>query len=153
MLIRSRTRHHAVYAGKLRGASTNNIFTASTFGDFTKQDGHLFGLAGFGSNPNSFRGVTETGGSNYAFRLNSTFTPNFIGEFSAGLHFQRANTIPDADVADEAVVTDRFAVLRGGSVVTPVDTNVVASNGLRLAFVNGTPAAASSATSCVRASV
>ncbi|HEU4596502.1 MAG TPA: TonB-dependent receptor [Pyrinomonadaceae bacterium] len=126
------------YAGKITwGINQNHVFTFSTFGDFTKQEGFLFGNAGFGSNPNSFRGVTETGGSNYAFRVNSTFSPNFIGEFSAGLHFQRANTIPDADVADESVVTDRFAVLRGGSVLTPVETNVIASNGLRLAFVNG----------------
>src|SRR5437763_2009455 len=101
------------YAGKITwGPSINHTFNFSTFGDFTKQKGFLFGGSGFGANPNSFRGETQTGGQNYAFRLNSTFSPNFIGEFSAGLHFQRANTIPDASVAEQALVTDRFAVLR-----------------------------------------
>lgn len=125
------------YAGKITWqASQNHVFTFSTFGDYTKQEGHLFGPAfhGFGANPASFRGTTETGGSNYAFRLNSTFSPNFIGEFSAGLHFQRANTIPELD---ETLVTDRFAVLRGGAVLPVTETTVVA-NGLRLAFVEGT---------------
>ena len=99
------------YAGKITwGINQNHTFTFSTFGDYTKQEGHLFGFSGFGANPASFRGETQTGGSNYAFRLNSTFNPNFIGEFSAGLHFQRANTIPELD---ETLITDRFAVLRG----------------------------------------
>ena len=124
------------YAGKLTwGINDKHTFTASTFADFTEQEGHLFGFSGFGANPASFRGKTETGGHNYAFRLNSTFTPNFIGEFSAGLHYQRANTIPELD---ETLVTDRFAVLRGGSVVTPVETTVIAASGLRLAYVEGT---------------
>ncbi len=123
------------YAGKLTWQPTqNHQFTFSTFADYTKQEGHLFGFSGFGSNPASFRGTTETGGSNYAFRLNSTFTPNFIGEFSAGLHFQRANTIPELD---ETLVTDRFAVLRNGAILPVTETTVV-SNGLRLAFVEGT---------------
>ena len=83
------------YAGKLSWSITpNHQFNFSTFGDYTKQEGHLFGFSGFGANLASFRGETQTGGSNYAFRLNSTFSPNFIGEFSGGLHFQRANTIP-----------------------------------------------------------
>jgi outer membrane receptor protein involved in Fe transport len=124
------------YAGKLSwDVNSNHRFNFSTFADYTKQEGHLFGFSGFGANPASFRGTTETGGSNYAFRLNSTFTPNFIGEFSAGLHFQRANTIPELD---ETLITDRFAVLRGGSVVAPVETTVIAPSGLRLAFVEGT---------------
>lgn len=124
------------YAGKLTWQPTqNHTFTFSTFGDFTKQEGHLFGFSGFGANLGSFRGTTETGGSNYAFRLNSTFTPNFIGEFSGGLHFQRANTLPELD---ETLITDRFAVLRGGAIVAPTETTVVASSGLRLAFVEGT---------------
>ncbi|MGQ0760928.1 MAG: TonB-dependent receptor [Acidobacteriota bacterium] len=124
------------YAGKLTWAvNSNHRFNFSHFADYTKQEGHLFGFNGFGANPASFRGTTETGGANYAFRLNSTFTPTFIGEFSFGLHFQRANTIPELD---ETLVTDRFAVLRGGSVVAPVETTVVATNGLRLAFVEGT---------------
>ncbi len=134
------------YAGKITFTPNNNhTLTLSTFGDFTKQEGHLFGFNGFGSNLASFRGTTETGGSNYAVRLNSTFTPNFIGEFSGGLHFQRANTIPELD---ERLVTDRFAVLRGGSVVAPVETTVCADGtisttcsaaaGIRLAYVEGT---------------
>jgi outer membrane receptor protein involved in Fe transport len=124
------------YAGKLTWAiNSNHRFNFSHFADYTKQEGHLFGFSGFGANLASFRGTTETGGSNYAFRLNSNFSPTWIGEFSFGLHFQRANTIPELD---ETLITDRFAVLRGGSVVTPVETTVVASNGLRLAFVEGT---------------
>lgn len=125
------------YAGKLTwGINQNHIFNASTFGDFTRQEGFLFGGAGFGSDLNSFRGTAETGGHNYALRLNSTFTPNFIAEFSTGFHFQRANTIPTA--ADQTLVTDRFAVLRGGAVVAPTAPNVFAANGLQLAFVDGT---------------
>ena len=136
------------YAGKITwGINQNHTFTFSTFGDYTKQEGHLFGFSGFGANPASFRGETQTGGSNYAFRLNSTFNPNFIGEFSAGLHFQRANTIPELD---ETLITDRFAVLRGGSIVPVTETTVflpppvdedgnpLTTNGLRLAFVEGT---------------
>lgn len=124
------------YAGKLTyGINDNHTFTFSTFGDFTKQEGHIFGFSGFGSNLASFRGTTETGGSNYAFRLNSTFSQNFIAEFSGGLHFQRANTTPELD---ETLVTDRFAILRNGAVLTPTETTVIASNGLRLAYVEGT---------------
>jgi hypothetical protein len=123
------------YAGKLTWAiNPSHTFTFSTFGDFTKQEGHLFGFSGFGADLRSFRGETQTGGSNYAFRLNSTFSPNFIGEFSAGLHFQRANTIPELD---ETLVTDRFAVLRNGAILPVTETSVVAG-GLRLAFVEGT---------------
>ncbi|HVF49363.1 MAG TPA: TonB-dependent receptor [Pyrinomonadaceae bacterium] len=126
------------YAGKITwGINQNNTFNFSTFGDFTRQEGFLFGNAGFGSDLSSFQGTTETGGSNYAFRLNSVFTPNFIAEFSVGLHFQRANTIPSAGSADQSLVTDRFAILRNGAVLTPVNTAVTASNGLRLAFVDG----------------
>ncbi|MET0645017.1 MAG: TonB-dependent receptor [Pyrinomonadaceae bacterium] len=124
------------YAGKITyGPSINHTINLSTFGDFTTQEGHLFGFSGFGSDPRSFRGKIETGGSNYAARLNSTFTPTFIGEFSGGLHFQRANTLPE--LADQTLVTDRFAVLRGGSILTPVESSVV-NGGLRLAFVEGT---------------
>lgn len=123
------------YAGKITWAlNQNHTFTFSTFGDYTKQEGHLFGFSGFGANLASFRGETQTGGSNYAFRLNSTFSPNFIGEFSAGLHFQRANTIPELD---ETLITDRFAVLRNGAIL-PVTETTVTSGGLRLAFVEGT---------------
>jgi outer membrane receptor protein involved in Fe transport len=125
------------YAGKITyGPSINHTLNFSTFGDFTKQEGFLFGGAGFGADLRSYRGEIQTGGSNYAARLNSTFTPTFIGEFSGGLHFQRANTLPEA--TDQTLVTDRFAVLRGGSVVAPVETTVLASNGLRLAYVEGT---------------
>ena len=124
------------YAGKLTwNPNQSHQFTFSTFADYTKQTGHLFGFSGFGANPASFRGETQTGGSNYAFRLNSTFNPNFIGEFSAGLHFQRANTIPELD---ETFVVDRFAVLRGGSILPVTQTTVNGGSGIRLAFVEGT---------------
>ncbi|HVF22150.1 MAG TPA: TonB-dependent receptor, partial [Pyrinomonadaceae bacterium] len=124
------------YAGKITwNPNQSHQFTFSTFGDFTKQEGHLFGFSGFGANPASFRGETQTGGSNYAFRLNSTFNPNFIGEFSAGLHFQRANTIPELD---ETFVLDRFAVLRAGSILPVTETTVIGGSGIRLAFVEGT---------------
>jgi outer membrane receptor protein involved in Fe transport len=124
------------YAGKITWTpNQSHQFTFSTFGDFTKQEGHLFGFSGFGANLNSFRGETQTGGSNYAFRLNSTFSPNFIGEFSAGLHFQRANTIPELD---ETFIVDRFAVLRAGSILPVTESTVFSPGGLRLAFVEGT---------------
>ncbi|HMJ25236.1 MAG TPA: TonB-dependent receptor [Pyrinomonadaceae bacterium] len=116
------------YAGKLTWALNNkNTLTASTFGDFTKVDGFLATAAlnnvnGFGNDINAFVGRQETGGHNYAIRLNSTLSNNFIAEFSGGLHFQRANTIPQA--IDQALITDNFAVLRGGSVLTPVQTGV-----------------------------
>ena len=109
------------FAGKITWAlNQNHVFNFSTFGDFTKQEGFLFGGSGFGADPASFRGEIQTGGHNYAFRLNSTFTPNFIGEFSGGLHFQRANTIPDAGVADSPLNLDNFAIVRGNGTVAPV---------------------------------
>jgi outer membrane receptor protein involved in Fe transport len=116
------------YAGKITWAvNSKNTFTASTFGDFTKIDGFLATLAlnnvnGFGDDLTAFQGRQETGGHNYAFRLNSTITSNFIAEISGGLHFQRANTIPRA--IDKSLVTDNFAVLKNGSVLTPVQTGV-----------------------------
>ena len=128
------------YSGKITWqVNQNNAFNFSTFGDFTKQEGHLFGGSGFGANPNSFRGEIQTGGTNYAARLNSTINPNWIGEFSAGLHFQRANTIPDSNVANTQLITDNFAVLSsGGAILADVESTTTASNGLRNAFVNGT---------------
>jgi outer membrane receptor protein involved in Fe transport len=126
------------YAGKITyQPNQNHVFNFSTFGDYTTQKGFLFGQAGFG-NPASFVGETRTGGSNYAVRLNSTFSPTFIGEFSGGLHFQRADVLPDTSVADTELVADNFAVLLNGSVLAPVESTATASNGLRLAFVNGT---------------
>jgi outer membrane receptor protein involved in Fe transport len=116
------------YAGKLTWALNNkNTLTLSTFGDFTKVDGFLATAAlnnvnGFGDNVDAFVGRQETGGHNYAIRLNSTIKNNFIAEFSGGLHFQRANTIPKA--IDQSLITDNFAVLRGGAVLTPVSTGV-----------------------------
>jgi outer membrane receptor protein involved in Fe transport len=116
------------YAGKLTWAlNGKNTLTASTFGDFTKVEGFLATAAlnnvnGFGNNVDAFVGRQETGGHNYAVRLNSTIKNNFIAEFSGGLHFQRANTIPKA--VDQPLITDNFAVLRGGAVLTPVSTGV-----------------------------
>jgi outer membrane receptor protein involved in Fe transport len=133
------------YAGKLTwGINNDHTFTFSTFGDFTKEEGHLFGFSGFGANPASFRGTRETGGSNYAFRLNSAFTPTWTAEFSAGLHFQRANTLPEDN---STLVTDRFVVLRNGGILSPVETTVCNNGttsttcggaaGVRLAYVDG----------------
>jgi outer membrane receptor protein involved in Fe transport len=128
------------YAGKITWqVNQNNTLNVSTFGDFTKQQGFLFGGSGFGADVHSFEGEIQTGGSNYAVRLNSTITPNWIGEFSGGLHFQRANTIPDSTVANTQLITDNFAVLSsGGAVLADIESSTTASNGLRNAFVNGT---------------
>lgn len=125
------------YAGKITWAlNGKNTFTASTFGDFTKIEGFLATAAlnnvnGFGDNIDAFVGKQETGGHNYAFRLNSTIRNNFIAEISGGLHFQRANTIPRA--IDKSLVTDNFAVLKGSTVLTPVQTGV---NGLTACPLN-----------------
>src|SRR5688500_8640980 len=116
------------YSGKLTwGINTNNTFTFSTFGDFTKQEGFLFGGSGFGADPTSFRGEIQTGGHNYAVRLNSTITPTWSGEFSGGLHYQRANTLPEQGIGDK-LISDNFAVLRGGSVLglTQTSTSFIA---------------------------
>jgi outer membrane receptor protein involved in Fe transport len=116
------------YAGKLTWAlNGRNTLTGSTFGDFTKIEGFLATAAlnnvnGFGDNINAFTGRQETGGHNYAVRLNSTIRNNFIAEISGGLHFQRANTIPTS--IDRSLVTDNFAVLKSGAVLTPVSTGV-----------------------------
>lgn len=110
------------YSGKLTWAVNNsNTFTFSTFGDFTKEEGHLFGaqFSGFGASPESFRGERETGGTNYAFRLNSNAGSKFIGEFSFGLHFQRNNVSPSGS-SDVSPITDNFAVLRPDGTVAPV---------------------------------
>jgi outer membrane receptor protein involved in Fe transport len=116
------------YAGKLTWAlNSKNTLTGSTFGDFTKVDGFLAtgalnNVNGFGSDLAAFTGRQETGGHNYAIRLNSTIRNNFVAELSGGLHFQRANTIPQA--VDKPLIADNFAVLRGGAVLTPVSTGV-----------------------------
>ncbi|MDT7777679.1 MAG: hypothetical protein QOC99_191 [Acidobacteriota bacterium] len=117
------------YSGKITyGLNQNHTLTFSTFGDFSKEQGFLYGSAnlgvsGFGANPSSFRGEIQRGGSNYTARLNSVFTPNFIGEFAFGLHLQRLNTIPEDPVAP--LVTDTFAILRGDGTVAPVtSTNI-----------------------------
>jgi outer membrane receptor protein involved in Fe transport len=129
------------YAGKLTwGINQNHIFNFSTFGDYTRQEGFLFGNSGFGADPNSFRGTVETGGSNYTARLNSTFTPNWIGEISFGLHLQRANTIPEESVSGTELVTDSFAIRNGNNIVAPVNTTAtvpVGASGLQIAFVDG----------------
>jgi len=114
------------YAGKITWAiNSRNTFTASTFGDFTKVDGFLATAAlnnvnGFGDDIAAFEGLQETGGHNYAFRLNSTINNNFIAEFSGGLHFQRANITPAGITAP--LITDNFAVLKNGAVLRPVES-------------------------------
>ena len=117
------------YSGKITyGINDHNTFNFSTFGDYTKQEGFLFGNTGFGSDINAFEGTQETGGTNYAFRLNSTFNQNFIAEFSAGIHLQRNNIIPSGSQLTTPSVTDNFAILSNGAVVTPTQTGVLASS-------------------------
>jgi outer membrane receptor protein involved in Fe transport len=126
------------YSGKLTwGINQNNTFTFSTFGDFTKQTGFLFGSSGFGSDLTAFEGEIQTGGHNYTARLNSTITPTWIGEFAFGLHLQRANTLPASDLS-VPLLGNNFAVVRNGQRVAPTSTNVVvaASTGFG-DFVNG----------------
>jgi outer membrane receptor protein involved in Fe transport len=131
------------YAGKLTYAINNNhTLTLSTFGDFTKERGFLFGLgavvpgSGFGADLNSFRGEIQTGGHNYTARLNSTITPTWIGELSFGLHFQRANALPEASVANTPLAIDNFAIRFGGAVAPVVTTNLNSLQG-QVAFVDG----------------
>jgi len=133
------------YAGKLTWAiNSSNTLNVSTFGDFTKQEGFLFRINarvpdnGFGTDINSFQGIVETGGHNYAVRLNSSITPNWIGEFLFGLHFQRANTYPGDGNAQgaQAQVTDLFAIRRNNAILPVTNTSVV-TGGLRNAFVDG----------------
>jgi outer membrane receptor protein involved in Fe transport len=118
------------YAGKLTWQlNQNHVFNFSTFGDFTKIEGFLAtgaltNVSGFGDDVNAFLGTQETGGHNYAFRLNSTFRPTWVGEFMVGLHYQRANTIPNSQGLSAPLITDNFAVLKNGAVLTPVQTGV-----------------------------
>ena len=143
------------YAGKITWAlNGKNTLTGSTFGDYTKAEGFLatYSLAnvltnvnGFGDNVDAFLGTQESGGQNYAIRLNSTIRNNFIAEFSGGLHFQRNNVIPNG--VAQPLILDNFAVLRNGSVLTPVQTgvdfqNVANANGVvnttgQIDFVDG----------------
>ena len=121
------------YAGKITWAlNSKNTLTGSTFGDYTKAEGFLatYSLAnvltnvnGFGDDVDAFLGTQESGGQNYAIRLNSTIRNNFIAEFSGGLHFQRNNVIPRRSRSSRSIL-DNFAVLRNGSVLTPVQTGV-----------------------------
>lgn len=133
------------YAGKVTWALANNhTLTVSTFGDFTKVDGFLANgalqnVSGFGSDPVAFSGIQQTGGHNYAVRLNSAFTPRFIGEFSLGLHFQRANILPSTGSTAAPLIVDNFAVLRAGSTVAPVvHTGILAggASGTNTGFVD-----------------
>ncbi|MEO6333958.1 MAG: TonB-dependent receptor, partial [Pyrinomonadaceae bacterium] len=109
------------YSGKISWLINNaNTFTFSTFGDFTKEEGHLFAGSGFGAKPESFLGVRETGGSNYTARLNSNISQNWIGEFAFGIHKQRNNVTPDTSVSSIPLVSDNFAILRANGTVAPV---------------------------------
>jgi outer membrane receptor protein involved in Fe transport len=128
------------YSGKVTWAlNQNHTLTFSTFGDFTKQKGFLFGGSGFGANPETFQGEIQTGGHNYIARENATFGSNMTGEFAFGLHYQRANTIPLASQKANPLVADNFAVVNSSNaVLTPVNTTSrlsAASN--FIAFVDG----------------
>ena len=122
------------YSGKLSWVvNNNNTATFSTFGDFTKEKGHLFAGSGFGANLASFAGTRETGGHNYAARLNSNIRQNWIGEFSFGLHMQRNNVIPDASQAISRSLTDTFAILRSNGTVAPITQTGIDANAGRTA--------------------
>ncbi len=117
------------YAGKLTWAiNQGNTLTFSTFGDFTKiegfqvaQNGSLAGSSnGFGADPNSFLGTTESGGHNYIARLNSTFNQNWTGEFTFGLHFQRFNRIPSGDFISRPANFDNLSILRADGTPAPL---------------------------------
>src|SRR6267142_1599347 len=130
------------YAGKITWAiNSRNTLTASTFGDFTRVEGFqatlaLANISGFGDDTKAFTATQETGGHNYAIRLNSTIKNNFIAEFSGGLHFQRANVIPAA--VDKSLITDNFVVVKSRAVLTPVSTGVTcpASGCLGTGFID-----------------
>ncbi len=127
------------YSGKLKWqVNQNNTFTFSTFSDFTKQKGFVFGFAGFTDNLASSRATIETGGHNYTARLNSTINPRWIGEFAFGLHLQRNNIIPESSLS-VPLIADSFAVVRNGATLTPTHTSVVVSAATGTGdFVNGT---------------
>ncbi len=126
------------YSGKMTwGINQNNTFTFSTFGDFTKQTGFLFGGSGFGSDLAGWRGENKTGGHNYSARLNSSITPNWTAELAFGLHFQRADFIPESPL-DIPQIINSFAVVRNGQVLPITSTNVVVSAATGFGdFVNG----------------
>lgn len=135
------------YAGKLTYApNQRHTLTFSTFGDFTKITGFRVSIAGanttapsgFGADPDSFSGEGELGGDNYTVRINSTITPNSIGEFALGVHHQRNNLIAPANVTKTEAVSDNFAIVRNGAVLPVTDTNVdFGSTTGFLAFVDG----------------
>lgn len=116
------------YSGKLTYAiNQNNTLTFSTFGDFTKitgflATGALTNVSGFGNDPTAFLGTQLTGGHNYAARLNSTLRPTWILEAAFNMHFQRANTIPQATSAP--LINDTFAILRNGAIAPVTQTGV-----------------------------
>jgi outer membrane receptor protein involved in Fe transport len=120
------------YAGKLTwSVNQNNTLTFSTFGDFTKVEGFLatgalVNVNGFGTDPAAFQGTQETGGHNYAIRLNSTITPTWIMEINGGLHFQRANTIPLSTT--DPLINNTFAILRSDGTVAPVTQSGILYN-------------------------
>jgi outer membrane receptor protein involved in Fe transport len=140
------------YAGKLTwGINQNNTLTLSTFGDFTKiegfqinQNGSLGGSSnGFGADPNSFLGTTESGGHNYVGRLNSTITPTWIGEFTFGMHFQRFNRTPTGDFINQPAQFNNFSILRAnGTVAQVVETGLGNIGGTgRIDYFYGGPGA------------
>jgi len=117
------------YSGKISWVVSNSTTaTFSTFGDFTKEEGFLFSSrndlqTGFGANPEAFQGTRETGGHNYAARVNSNINNNMIGEFAFGLHYQRNNVLPLASQAAINNVTDNFAIVTtsgGVATVAPI---------------------------------
>ncbi|HEX3101946.1 MAG TPA: TonB-dependent receptor, partial [Pyrinomonadaceae bacterium] len=106
------------YSGKVTWqVNNNNVVNLSTFGDYTKEEGHLFAGSGFGSSLDPFAGTRETGGTNYSARWNSNFSSHFLGEFSFGVHRQRSNIIPLASQVGVQGITDNFAILKADGTV------------------------------------
>jgi len=71
--------------------------------------------------------------------MNSTIKSNMTGEFSFGLHFQRANTLPLSALQSVPLVSDNFAVVNSaGAVITPTNTTArSATTSNFVAFVDG----------------
>ena len=55
---------------------------------------------------------------------------------SFGIHRQRNNIIPDASVANTALITDSFAILRSNGTVAPVTQTGIDSGNTNIGFVD-----------------
>jgi hypothetical protein len=138
-MLQSITNQHAFLFRQVDlGINQKNTFTFSTFGDFTKQEGFLFGGSGFGANPDSFQGTIETGGPQLHRTREHVHGNNMTAEFAFGLHFQRANTIPLSSQLTVPLIADNFAITdASGAVLTPVNTTCAVELSVELHRVRG----------------